>query len=112
MAEKKTQEEITTFLTNKLPKWDYKDNHLIREYETGNWQLSLLLANSVAFIAEAAWHHPELHLSYPRVKVILQTHDAGGVTDLDFELALKIENSITWFPKDQSLPGNPKKWIQ
>ena len=49
-------------------------------------------------MAEAAWHHPDLAVSYAFVIVKLQTHDAKGITDKDFELATKIEQVIGWQP--------------
>lgn len=112
MSGAKSIDEINAWLENNLPSWTLENNHLVRTYKTSNWQLTLLLANTIGFIAEAAWHHPELHLSYPELKVFLQTHDANGITDNDFELAKKIEDTAIWFPKNQSLQGTPNKWVK
>ena len=49
------------------------------------------LINRIAKIAEEEGHHPDLHLSYGRLKVDLTTHAAGGLTDNDFILAAKID---------------------
>ena len=48
----------------------------------------------VAEVAEAMDHHPDWSNSYKRVTIELMTHDAQGITDLDFELAEKIENLL------------------
>src|SRR5215216_594852 len=81
-----------------LPRWTHEYGHLERTYETGEWTRTMMLANAIAFVAEQSAHHPELFLSYPRVKVMLTTHDAGGVTAKDFDLAAKIEELATWHP--------------
>jgi 4a-hydroxytetrahydrobiopterin dehydratase len=113
MSETYTQAEIVSWLESNLPRWQYQDGHLSRVYVTGNWQLTLMLANAIAFLAEAAWHHPDLLLSYPRLTVRLQTHDAGGITAKDFELARRIEEVATWLPAEgQALPGTPNRWIK
>ena len=68
-----------------------------------------MVINSIGHLAEAAWHHPEIAASYPWVEVSLNTHDAGGITDKDFELARKIEEVVTWQPgsEDGALEGTP-----
>ena len=86
MSDTYTEAQVTDWLSANLPTWNLADGHLTRTYCTGNWQLTLLLANAIGYLAEAGWHHPELILTYPRLTVRLQTHDAGGVTDKDFEL--------------------------
>ncbi len=108
-----SQEEIQRWLADQLPTWRLEEGHLTRTYRTGNWQTTLLTANAIAFLAEAAWHHPELILNYPSVTVRLQTHDAGGITDKDKELARRIEETITWTPgEDEALDGKPGPWIE
>ena len=57
-----------------------------------------MVVNAIGHLAEAAWHHPELRVTFPAVEVRLDTHDAGGITDRDFELARKIEALIQWRP--------------
>ena len=95
-----------------LPRWKHENGQLTRVYETGSWQRTLLLANAIGFAAEAAGHHPDLHLHYPRLKVHLSTHDAGGITDKDFELARKIEETATWRPAGGALTGPEGEWLR
>jgi 4a-hydroxytetrahydrobiopterin dehydratase len=104
--------QVSDRLLAQLPSWRYEEGHLVRVYETGNWQRTVLLANGIAFLGEAAWHHPDLLLSYPRLTVRLTTHDEGGITEKDFELARRVEELATWQPADDSaLTGPPAPWF-
>lgn len=106
-----TAEQIETLLLQ-LPKWEIHEGWLLRKYATPGWSHTLLLANQIAFLAEAAWHHPDLELGYARLVVKLQTHRIRGLTAMDFELARQIEETVTWQPgENSSLEGYPKKWI-
>jgi 4a-hydroxytetrahydrobiopterin dehydratase len=108
-----TEAEVIAWLEANLPTWSLKDDHLTRTYTTRNWRVTLLLANAIGYLVEAAWHHPELILSYPQLTVRLQTHDAGGITDKDFELARRIEEVVTWQPSpEDALEGTPKLWVE
>lgn len=107
-----SKDEVTAWLERHLPEWRYEDAHLVRTYETGGWARTQLLAGAIAFLGEAAWHHPDLTLSFPRLVVRLQSHDAGGVTDRDLELARRIESLVTWQPDEESVfSGPPDGWI-
>jgi 4a-hydroxytetrahydrobiopterin dehydratase len=68
-----------------------------------------MVVNTVGHLAEAAWHHPDLTVSYAFVIVKLCTHDAKGITDKDFELAAKVEQVIAWQPalEEGALTGTP-----
>jgi 4a-hydroxytetrahydrobiopterin dehydratase len=69
----------------------------------------MMAVNTVGHLAEAAWHHPDLTVSYAWFEVRLTTHDAKGITDKDFELAKKIEEVIGWRPNpDGALEGTPQ----
>ena len=69
-----------------------------------------MVINTVGHLSEAAWHHPDLIASYAFVEVKLMTHDKKGITNLDFELAKKIDDVVLWNPsaEDFSLEGTPK----
>ena len=112
MSSNHDEQEIRERLAAQLPSWRYEDGHLVRVFETGAWHRTLLLANAIGYLGEAAWHHPDLLLSYPRLTVKLTTHDAGGVTDRDFELAQRIEEIATWQPAEGSaLTGVEGGWF-
>jgi 4a-hydroxytetrahydrobiopterin dehydratase len=113
MSNAYAEAEVVAWLEENLATWRLEEGFLTRTYTTGNWQLTLLLANAIGYLAEAAWHHPELILSYPRLTVRLQTHDAGGITDKDLHLARRIEAAVTWRPSpDDALEGTPKRWVE
>lgn len=104
---------ISSRLTGPLAGWSYTGGALAREFRTGDWQRTLLLANAIGFAAEAAGHHPDLALGYGRLGVRLSTHDAGGVTERDFALAERIEALATWQPEPGSaLGGSPAPWFR
>ncbi|OFW37855.1 MAG: PTS glucosamine transporter subunit IIABC, partial [Acidobacteria bacterium RIFCSPLOWO2_12_FULL_67_14] len=69
-----------------------------RVYKTDGWPTTLMLVNAIGYFAEAADHHPDLAVSWGRVRVELSTHSAGGITDKDFELARRIEEVALWRP--------------
>jgi 4a-hydroxytetrahydrobiopterin dehydratase len=104
-----TEDEIKTRLAVELPHWYYEDGWIRRKYRTSGWKATLMVVNTVGHLAEAAWHHPDLTVSYAFVIVKLQNHAARGITDKDFELAGKIESVIQWQPgKEKSaLEGTP-----
>ncbi len=100
--------EIRTRIASELPRWIFEDGCLRRTYRTHGWKGTLMAINAVGHLAEAAWHHPDLMASYDRVTVSLMTHSAKGVTDKDFELASRIEETVMWRPAAGSaLEGTP-----
>ncbi len=102
-----SEAEITQKLQAELPHWYLEDGWIRRKYKTGSWKGTLMVVNTVGHLAEAAWHHPDLTVSYAFVIVKLCTHSAKGITDKDFELATKIEETIQWQPKIQGFKGQP-----
>lgn len=88
--------EIQEKLKAELPHWYYEDGWLRRKIRTSGWKATLMVVNTVGHLAEAAWHHPDLTVSYAFVIVKLVTHSAHGVTDRDFALAKKIEEVVLW----------------
>jgi len=91
-----------------LTHWSLRDGCLFRTYRTADWRSSMMVANAVAHLAETAWHHPDLRISWGRVEVYLTTHSDGGISDKDFALAQRIEDLILWQPGDDSvLDGTP-----
>ena len=105
-----TEDEIKTRLADELPKWFYEDGWIRRKYKTSGWKGTLMVVNTVGHLAEAAFHHPDLTVSYAFVIVKLMNHEAKGVTDKDFELAKKIEEVIQWQPaktEGSALSGTP-----
>jgi 4a-hydroxytetrahydrobiopterin dehydratase len=104
------QEEIEARLKEELPAWYYEDGWIRRKFKTSGWKGTLMVVNTVGHLAEAAWHHPDLTVSYAFVIVKLMNHAAKGVTEKDFELARKIEETVMWRPQagaGSALEGTP-----
>ena len=70
--------------------WETQDNCLVKRFEFKNFTEAWAFMTQVAFIAEKMNHHPEWSNVYGRVVIELTTHDAGGLTELDFELAKRM----------------------
>ena len=103
--------EIRELLSKQLPNWTYSDGFLSRIFKTGGWRVSLMVANAVGHQSELAWHHPKLVVSYGEIEILLNTHEADGITDRDLALAEKIEEFVSWLPGengDDRLPGLPE----
>jgi 4a-hydroxytetrahydrobiopterin dehydratase len=101
--------DITARLSSDLPAWRYEAGQLRRTYATHGFKSSVMVANAVAHVAEAAWHHPDITISFGKVEVAIESHDVGGITDRDFELAAKIEQVVMWQPGEEggALTGTP-----
>jgi 4a-hydroxytetrahydrobiopterin dehydratase len=96
-----------------LPGWYFVDVWIRRVYKTDGWPTTLMLVNAIGYLAEAAYHHPDLSVTWARVTVKLSTHSAGGITDKDFELARKIEDVALWRPAEgAALEGTPNKFVR
>ena len=77
-----------------LPGWAITDGMLTKSYDTNGWPFTMLVVGAIAFLAESADHHPDLLVTWPRVTVKLSTHDAGGLTARDFDLARRIDETV------------------
>ena len=109
-----TDHEIPEHLTALgLTEWYLEDGWIRRKYNTDGWPQTLMAVNAVGYLCEAAWHHADLAVTWGKLWVKLRTHDAGGVTDKNFELAKKIEEVVLFRPTAESAlaPGNPKKFV-
>jgi 4a-hydroxytetrahydrobiopterin dehydratase len=96
-----------------LPGWFLDDGWIRRYYQTDGWPTTLMLVNAIGYVAEAAYHHPDLSVTWARVGVKLKTHSAGGITDKDFALARQIEEIVLWRPvAGGALAGTPNKFVR
>lgn len=76
----------------KLTGWKHKGNAITKEFVLGSFTGAARFISKIAPIANAMDHHPDLEIyRYKRVKIVLTTHDAGGITKNDFDLAAKID---------------------
>ena len=104
------EKEIKDKLQKVLDSWNYDGKWIRKVFKTHSWKGTLMAINTIGHLAEVAWHHPDLIVSYAFVEVKLMTHDKKGITDLDFELAKKIDNVVQWNPNSENGPfeGTPK----
>lgn len=79
-------EAITTALTG-LPGWEAEGNCLRKTFSFPSYMAGIAFVQSAAEAAERMNHHPDLHVGWRKVGVSLSTHSAGGITELDLELA-------------------------
>ena len=93
MADLLTKQDIKDWL-KKLPEWDLDKQDIDRVYEFDDFTQAIDFVNSVAEIAEEDDHHPEIDIRYNKVRVALSTHSEGGLTELDFETAEKIDTLV------------------
>ena len=104
-----SEDQIEARLQEELPHWYFENGWIRRKYRTHSWKGTLMVVNTIGHLAEAAWHHPDLTVSYAFVIVKLMNHAAKGVTNKDFALAHKIEQVIQWNPAEDEpdLDGVP-----
>jgi 4a-hydroxytetrahydrobiopterin dehydratase len=74
----------------KLGSWTLKGNVIARSFRFLDFGDAMRFVNGVARLAEAANHHPDITISYNRVRLALTTHDESGLTEKDFKLANRI----------------------
>ena len=99
MIDKCTKSEIADKLTelnsNNDSPWKIKDEKLNKTFVFRDFVNAFGFMTKVAIHAEKSNHHPEWFNVYNKVEIDLTTHDAGGVSTRDFELASKIDHLIT-----------------
>ncbi|GMU39265.1 MAG: hypothetical protein AMXMBFR23_01310 [Chloroflexota bacterium] len=76
---------------SRLDGWTREGDAITRAFEFGDFSEAFGFLARVALLQEQADHHAEVHAVYNRVRLTLSTHDAGGVTQVDIDLAAKID---------------------
>lgn len=79
---------------NRLDGWSVREDHLVKTFEFPDFVSAVSFVNRVALVAEQAGHHPDIHLSWGKVVLELTSHDAGGLTVRDFDLAASIDGLV------------------
>jgi 4a-hydroxytetrahydrobiopterin dehydratase len=87
---KLTAVEIKTALAT-VPEWKPQGDMISRTYSFKDFPAAIKFVNAVAGLAERAWHHPDIDIRWNKVTLTLTTHDAGGLTEKDFDLARKFD---------------------
>jgi 4a-hydroxytetrahydrobiopterin dehydratase len=85
-----TKEEIQERLKG-LSGWTLTAQGIQKRFELNDFRSAILFLNRVADIAEEMNHHPDILINYDKVTFTIITHDAGGITRNDFELAARID---------------------
>lgn len=93
MSDLLEEAELTGAL-KKCPEWELEGKGITRAVEFEEFREAMDFVNDLAELAEEAHHHPDIDIRYTKVKLILTTHDAGGLTESDFEMALRIDRLI------------------
>jgi 4a-hydroxytetrahydrobiopterin dehydratase len=77
-----------------LPDWKIVAGELVKTFQLKDFRAALAFVNQVGELAEQAAHHPDIDIRYNRVRLALTTHDAGGLTAKDFDLATLAEKLL------------------
>ncbi|MCY3817444.1 MAG: 4a-hydroxytetrahydrobiopterin dehydratase [Gammaproteobacteria bacterium] len=91
MADLLSQEAVAEKL-EALPGWGLDDGKLHRSFRFADFRRAFAFMTGAALAAERLNHHPEWFNVWSKVDVHLNTHEAGGITDLDFQLAQAMNN--------------------
>jgi 4a-hydroxytetrahydrobiopterin dehydratase len=75
----------------RTPGWERAGEEIRRTYRFRDFREALAFVNRVGDLAEAAGHHPDIDIRWRNVIIFLTTHEAGGVTNLDLDLARRID---------------------
>jgi 4a-hydroxytetrahydrobiopterin dehydratase len=74
-----------------VPEWTLEGNAIRRQFTLGSFPDAVAFVTRVAFDAEAADHHPDIHIDYKRVTLTFSTHSEGGLTQKDFDGARAVD---------------------
>lgn len=85
-----SQADLDTRLRS-VPEWRIEAGELTRTFTCKDFVASLSFVNKVGDLAERAGHHPDIDIRYNKVRLALVTHDAGGITARDFDLAAAVD---------------------
>jgi 4a-hydroxytetrahydrobiopterin dehydratase len=91
MSQLLTEAEVQKAAKN-LSNWTVEGKQLVCNRQFGDFIEAIAFVNKLVEPAESAAHHPDIEISYNKVIITLTTHDAGGLTQKDFDLAGVISN--------------------
>ena len=77
-----------------LAGWRREGDEIVRDYALESFPAVISFVGRIAELAEAADHHPDLDIRYNKLRVALTSHDSGGLTRRDLELAAQIETAV------------------
>ena len=88
--EKLTSTQIKTAMAS-VPDWKKKGAAITRTFQFKDFPRAIKFVNALAKPAEKEYHHPDINIRWNKVMLTLSTHDAGGLTEKDFNLAKKFD---------------------
>lgn len=77
-----------------LAGWKREGDEIRKTFALPSFPAAVAFVAHAAFLAEAAAHHPDIDIRYNRVTLALTTHDAGGLSVKDFDLAMQFDNLV------------------
>jgi len=77
-----------------LDGWTREGDFITKTFKFKTFLAGIRFVDKVARIAEAQEHHPDVHIRWTSVTLLIQTHDEGGITQWDLDLAEEIEKSL------------------
>jgi 4a-hydroxytetrahydrobiopterin dehydratase len=93
MAAKLSDSEIEARMQD-LVDWTRQGDAIRKTFQLASFPGAIAFVTQVAFLAEAARHHPDIDIRWRKVALALTTHDAGGLTQQDFDLAAQIDEIL------------------
>src|ERR671925_292795 len=103
-----TDEEVEAKIQERgLDGWYLDGGWLRRKYNTDGWPTTLMLVNAIGYLSEAAYHHPDLAVTWGKVWVKLKTHTSDGITDKDFAWARETGHPVLGRQDPHSPLGGP-----
>ncbi len=90
MADLLSADEIQTWIAAQGG-WKYRNDAIQKEYVLSSFRDSIVFTNRIASLADDLNHHPEIDIRFNKVRLTITTHDSGGVTKADLNLAQRID---------------------
>ena len=90
-----SREEVTSRVKG-LDGWRLEGDFIAKDFEFETFMDGIRFIGQVAGVAEELDHHPDIQVRYTSVKLSLQTHSEGGVTEMDIELAKRVDSLTSW----------------
>ena len=91
--QKLKEQELQDAVTH-LSQWKLEEGKLVRDWEFPDFVAAMEFVNRVASLAEAAGHHPDIDIRYNCVRLALVTHDSGGITAKDADMAASLNEAL------------------
>lgn len=88
-------DEAASALLSQLTDWQFEAGQLHKMYSFKNYYATMAFVNLVAWISHRENHHPDLHVSFNKCKVVYSTHSVGGLSDNDFICAARLDVALS-----------------